>query len=86
MYKHTISELRSKLDAKEISSYELTKYFLDRIKHFDEQVNSFITVTAEQALQAARHIDNHPSANSSPLRGIPIAHKDIFCTKVTKWI
>src|SRR3990167_3799884 len=81
----TIAELSRDLLAKKISSVELTRSFLERIKRFDSQLNSFITVTAEQALQDAKHADElYATGKAGPLTGIPIAQKDIFCTEGIK--
>jgi aspartyl-tRNA(Asn)/glutamyl-tRNA(Gln) amidotransferase subunit A len=79
----SLTELRKKLDAKEISSVELTKYFLGRVKKLDKDYNSFVTVTEEQALKQAKEADefiNTPGENPF-LCGIPYAAKDLFCTK-----
>ncbi len=86
MFNKTIHELRDDLRAKHYSSVELTQFFLDRIQRYDTQINSFISVTAEQALAAAKHADAQlaKGADTSPLLGIPIAHKDIFCTQGVK--
>lgn len=73
------------LNTKKASSLELTTFFLERIKRLDTKLNSFITVTEEHALQAARLADeNRANGNRGPLNGVPIAHKDIFCTEGTK--
>ena len=81
----TLSELSAMLEAGEVTSVQLTEHFLQRIKDFDPQLNSFITVTAEQALNAAAAADEKRIAGKAgPLTGIPIAHKDIFCTKGVK--
>lgn len=81
MHHKTIIELSRELDAKNISSVELTKLFLERIQHLDKNLNSFITLTADHALQAAKNADHlRAQGNAGPLTGIPIAHKDIFCT------
>lgn len=81
MHHKTIVELSSELINKKISSVELTKLFLTRIKQFDEKLNSFITVTEEQALKTAQEADKKlAQGDASPLTGIPIAQKDIFCT------
>lgn len=81
MHHRTIAELSKSLANKEISSVELTKLFLDRIHRLDEKLNSFITVTDEHALHAAKQADEARAKGiAGVLTGIPIAHKDIFCT------
>lgn len=81
MHHKTIKELSQDLAAKKISSVELTRSFIDRIHKLDPQLNCFVTVTEEAALQAAKAADLTLSqGKGSPLTGIPIAHKDIFCT------
>ncbi|HSW69807.1 MAG TPA: Asp-tRNA(Asn)/Glu-tRNA(Gln) amidotransferase subunit GatA [Gammaproteobacteria bacterium] len=81
----TIAELSRDLAAKKISSVELTQYFLDRIKNFDGKLNSFITVTEDEALKNAKHADEWIAAGKGgPLTGIPLAQKDIFCTQGIK--
>src|SRR5262249_34445261 len=73
------------LKAKKFSSEEITKAYLARIAQLDPQLNSFITVCEESALTAARAADKNIAQNQiKPLTGIPIAHKDIFCTKGIK--
>lgn len=82
MHNKTIAELSAGLHNKDFSSVELTKALLTRIDGFDPQLNAFITVTAEQALGQAQAADARiASGDAGPLTGIPIAHKDIFCTK-----
>jgi aspartyl-tRNA(Asn)/glutamyl-tRNA(Gln) amidotransferase subunit A len=81
----TIAELSKDLHAKKISSVELTQQFLDRIKKHDKALNSFITVTEEQALADAEAADERiASGNADKMTGIPIAQKDIFCTQGIK--
>ncbi|VAW69726.1 Aspartyl-tRNA(Asn) amidotransferase subunit A @ Glutamyl-tRNA(Gln) amidotransferase subunit A [hydrothermal vent metagenome] len=81
----TLSELSAMLSAGEVSSVQLTEHFLQRIEQHDHQLNSFITITREQALAGAALADEKRKAgNAGPLTGIPIAHKDIFCTKDIK--
>ncbi len=64
---------------------ELTQAFLDRIQTHDERLNSFITVTAEPDLAAARAADARRAAGEDGhLLGLPFAHKDIFCTEGVK--
>ena len=85
MHNKTIAELSQGLAEGEFSSQELTQAYLERIDSLDEQVNSFITVTAEQALAEAKAADAHIQAGTAgPLTGIPIAQKDIFCTNGVK--
>lgn len=78
-----LSELRKKLDSKEISSVELTKYFLDRAKRLNLELNSFITICEEEALAMAREADDFIATDGPnlPLTGIPFAAKDVFMTK-----
>jgi aspartyl-tRNA(Asn)/glutamyl-tRNA(Gln) amidotransferase subunit A len=65
------------------SSVELTRHFLERIKRFDERLNAYITLDEAGALAAAQAADQRRSRGAAlgPLDGIPLAHKDIFCTK-----
>jgi aspartyl-tRNA(Asn)/glutamyl-tRNA(Gln) amidotransferase subunit A len=79
----SLTELRKKLDNKEVSSVELTKSFLARIKELDPKLNSFITVAEEQALASAKEADEFiaGSGDNFPLTGIPYASKDLFVTK-----
>src|SRR3990167_1642434 len=85
MHNKTISELSKLLSEKKISSVELTKHFLSRITQFNETLNAFITITEENALKQAQNADQKIAAgNAHPLCGIPIAHKDIFCTSGIK--
>ncbi len=85
MHNKTIAQLARMLQQGEISSVELTQHFLDRIDNHDGQLNSFISVTADEALAAARHADERiKRGDATPLTGIPIAHKDIFCTEGVK--
>ena len=81
MHEHTIARLSAGLAAGEYSSEELTRAFLARIERLDPALNAFITVTAESALDQARAADlRRQRGEAGPLTGIPIAHKDIFCT------
>lgn len=81
----TLTALRAQLDSKQISATELTQYFLKRVRQYDTQLNSFITVCEETALQQAAIADQRIAKNNiTALTGIPIAHKDIFLTKGIK--
>jgi aspartyl-tRNA(Asn)/glutamyl-tRNA(Gln) amidotransferase subunit A len=82
MHDKTLAELSRALQSGEFSSVELTRHFLERIERLDPQLNSFITVTAERAIAAAEAADaRRRSGDAGALTGVPIAHKDIFCTK-----
>ena len=82
MHTKTLAQLSAGLKAGEYSSVELTQHFLSRIEQFDSKLNSFITVTPEQALEQAKAADARRAVgDASDLTGIPIAHKDIFCTQ-----
>lgn len=81
MHNLTLAELSRGLKAREYSSTELTRHFLERIKRLDGQYNSYITLTEDIALRQAADADARlAQGDSSPLCGVPIAHKDIFCT------
>ncbi|MCB1734087.1 MAG: Asp-tRNA(Asn)/Glu-tRNA(Gln) amidotransferase subunit GatA [Gammaproteobacteria bacterium] len=81
LHEKTLAELAAGLRAREYRSEELTRHFLDRIAAHDGTLNSFITVTPERALEQARAADARIAAGETgPLLGVPIAHKDIFCT------
>ncbi|MBM7332443.1 MAG: Asp-tRNA(Asn)/Glu-tRNA(Gln) amidotransferase subunit GatA [Alcanivorax sp.] len=82
MHDKTLTELKAGLQAKDFSARELTEHFLDRIEARDGELNSFITVTREQALRQADAADQAIAAGDHRLlTGLPIAHKDIFCTE-----
>src|SRR5688572_3951314 len=82
MHTLTLSELAKKLRAKEFSVTELTKSLLTRIEKSQQTLNAFITVTAESALAQAKAAESTlASGTAGPLTGLPLAHKDIFCTK-----
>ena len=79
----SLKELGAALAQKSISSVELTTLFLDRIEKLNPSLNAFVTVDRAKALAAARAADQKLGAGGtalSPLCGIPLAHKDIFCT------
>ncbi len=81
MHHFTIAELIQGLRRKDFSSTELTRHYLDRIARLDTTYNSYITVTPELALEQAATADKRLAAGNAPaLCGVPIAHKDIFCT------
>ena len=82
MHNLTIAELIKGLQSKEFSSIELTQHFLDRIMTLNPAYNAVITITAENALKTAAVADKRLAAGNAPaLCGVPILHKDIFCTR-----
>ena len=81
MHEKTLAELSQALHSKTISSVELTQHYLKRIEQHDALLNSFITVTPELALAQAAAADRRlADGSATALTGIPIAHKDLFCT------
>ena len=82
MHQKTLVELSAAMQQGSFSSEELTQACLQRISQYDGELNSFVTVTEDQALAAAKAADARIKAgNAGPLTGIPFAHKDIFCTR-----
>ncbi len=82
MLNATVAELSSALAARRVSSVELVRLFMDRIARLNGALNAFVTVDEERTLEDARRADARRARNEAgPLTGIPIAHKDIFCTK-----
>lgn len=82
MINSTVAEISAALAAGDISSLEITQAYLDRIATLNGELNAFITVCEDSALQQAKAADKaRANGFDSPLLGIPLAHKDIFCTK-----
>jgi len=85
MHNLTIKQMSEKLQAGEITSVQLTQHYLDRISKYDSELNAYVTVTPELAISMAEEADKRIAAgNAELLTGIPIAHKDIFCTDGVK--
>ncbi len=85
LHRFSIRELAEGLSQAKFSSRELTEHYLKRIAKIDPLVKSYVTVTPEQALAEADAADAALKAgNATALTGIPLAHKDIFCTKGIK--
>jgi aspartyl-tRNA(Asn)/glutamyl-tRNA(Gln) amidotransferase subunit A len=85
MHTKTLTELSRSLHSREFSAEELARHCLARIAAHDGKLNSFITVTETQAIAQARAADRALAAGEAgALAGIPIAHKDIFCTQGVK--
>ncbi len=80
MHNKTIKELSTLLQAKQLSSVELTRHYLDRIAA--SRHNAFLDVNAELSLAQAKAADERIAAGTGgALTGVPIAHKDIFVTQ-----
>ena len=85
MHNLTIKQMSEKLQAGEITSVQLTQHYLDRISKYDAELNAFVTVTPELAIAMAEEADKKIAAGEAELlTGIPVAHKDIFCTDGVK--
>ncbi len=77
----SLSALAAQLAARQVSSRELAQTYLDRIAALNPAINAFITVDAEKTLAEAAAADALRAAGQAgPLTGVPVAHKDIFCT------
>ncbi|MBT3811718.1 MAG: Asp-tRNA(Asn)/Glu-tRNA(Gln) amidotransferase subunit GatA [Gammaproteobacteria bacterium] len=84
MHTKTIAQLAQGLHTGDFSSVELTQAYLQRIQQY-QSLNSFISITGAQALAAAEQADLAiAQGKAGPLTGVPIAHKDIFCTQGIK--
>ncbi|HTS54346.1 MAG TPA: Asp-tRNA(Asn)/Glu-tRNA(Gln) amidotransferase subunit GatA [Burkholderiales bacterium] len=82
MINSSLTELSSALARKEISSAELTQLFLDRARRLNPAFNAFITLDPQASLAQARAADQRiAQGKAQPLTGIPVALKDILCTK-----
>ena len=82
MLNASLIELSAALAARKVSSVELTQLFLARIAKLNPELNAFITVDAGRAIEDARSADARRSAGEAgALLGIPVAQKDIFCTR-----
>ena len=78
----SLCELKTGLVNKEFSSTEILNLLLDRINTIGKPLNAFITITAEQAIDDASKADKIiAKGNANSLTGLPIAHKDLFCTR-----
>lgn len=82
LHELTIKKAHDLLKSKEISSTELTKAVLDRIAEVDEKVGAYITIASDSAIKEAKLADEAiAKGNIAKLTGIPIAVKDLICTK-----
>ena len=82
---NSVNEILTAVRDKKVSATEITNHFFSLIKKNNDEFNCFITLTEEIALAKAKSIDDEISNNKfRPLSGLPIAQKDIFCTKGVK--
>ena len=82
LHRNTLTELAAGLRARRYSSVELVRAYLERIDASQGTLNSFISVTRESALREAQAADAALAAGTGgALTGVPIAHKDLFCTQ-----
>ena len=78
----SLKELSTALAEKKVSSVELASLFLDRIEKFNPAINAFVTVDRAKTLAQAAEADaRRAGGETGPLLGVPLAHKDIFCTE-----
>jgi aspartyl-tRNA(Asn)/glutamyl-tRNA(Gln) amidotransferase subunit A len=78
----SIREVGDLLKKREISSHELTLFYLDRIERFDSTVQSYLRITEKIAMSMADEADVRLSeGKGEPLTGIPFGMKDILCSK-----
>jgi len=79
----SLAELQAALAARKVSSVELTRLFLDRSRALNGALNAYVTLDEETSLDQARKADERRAKGEAggPLAGIPVAHKDIFCTR-----
>ncbi len=83
LYELTAYELSERLASKETSAVEVAQAFIDRIDSTEDQLHSFMLTTPEVALEQAKAVDEARAAGEElgPLAGVPIAHKDLLCTR-----
>ncbi len=85
LHARSMTELAAGLAAGEFSAVELAEALLERIARLDGQLNAFVTVTGDAALAAAERADAaRAKGQGGILNGLPLVHKDIFCTRGVK--
>ena len=82
LHSQTLTELAIGLESGDFTSVELTQALLDRVAEHNDKLNAFVTITADEALATAAHADAaRETGSGGVLNGLPIIHKDIFCTR-----
>ncbi len=83
LYQKTIHEVSVDLKAKKVSSVELTQNVMDHLERVEPKVQAFITITRDEALKQAAEADKRLASGKelTPLTGVPVAIKDLLCTK-----
>ncbi|MDD2988297.1 MAG: Asp-tRNA(Asn)/Glu-tRNA(Gln) amidotransferase subunit GatA [Zoogloea sp.] len=82
MIDSSLKDIAAALRDRKVSAVELATESLARIDAGNPKINAFVTVDRDGALAAARAADERLAAgNGGPLTGIPLAHKDVFCTE-----
>ncbi len=85
MHQKNLTEISTALHSKQISSVELCRIYMDRIKQFNGSLNALISICEDNALLQAKQADqNIALGKATKLTGIPLIHKDIFCTQGIK--
>lgn len=81
LHDFSLRQLRESLQQRDFSAVELTQTLLQRIHALNPELNAFVTITEDAALASAAAADARlAKGDNSPLLGLPMAHKDIFCT------
>ncbi|MCH7928730.1 MAG: Asp-tRNA(Asn)/Glu-tRNA(Gln) amidotransferase subunit GatA [Candidatus Dadabacteria bacterium] len=83
LYEFSIKEISELIKKKEVSPVELTKQILNRIERYDGDINSYVTVLSDYAIQKAKKAQDDIASGKylGPLHGVPIGLKDIFVMK-----
>ncbi|RCS49229.1 Asp-tRNA(Asn)/Glu-tRNA(Gln) amidotransferase subunit GatA [Bremerella cremea] len=83
LYEASATQLLSQLESGEVTSVEVTKACLDRIRQHDGQIGAFLKVMDDKALAKAEHVDQKRKAGQpvGKLAGVPVAVKDLLCTE-----
>ncbi len=83
LYKFNALKLSRLMQNKEVSAVDVVKSFLMRIEKMDKKIRAFISLSADDALETARHVDLQRAGGEKlhPLAGVPVAIKDNICTR-----